>query len=101
MVDEKQVWEALRQVIDPELGVNIVDLGLVYEVQSTPDGQVHIKMTMTTPACPLSRYLTDAVEAALWRLDGVSNVVVELVWDPPWHAGMMSEEAKRALGWIR
>jgi len=101
MVDEKQVWETLRQVIDPELGANIVDLGLVYEVQCTPDGQVHVKMTMTTPACPLSRYLTDAVEAAIWRLDRVLAVVVELVWDPPWHAGMMSEEAKRALGWIR
>ncbi|KPL86968.1 metal-sulfur cluster assembly factor [Ardenticatena maritima] len=101
MVAEKEVWEALKQVIDPELGVNIVDLGLVYEVHCTPEGRVQVKMTMTTPACPLSRYLTDAVEAALWRLDGVSAVDVQLVWDPPWHAGMMTEEAKRALGWIR
>lgn len=100
MVTPEAVYEALKTVIDPELGINVVDLGLVYEVR-VDGGRVHVKMTMTTPACPLSRYLVEAAEAAIWRLDGVEDVVVELVWDPPWHPGMMSEEAKRQLEWTR
>lgn len=98
---EAQVLEALREVIDPELGVNIVDLGLVYSVE-VQDGVVTVKMTMTTPACPLSTYLVDIAEAAIWRnIPEVESVQVELVWDPPWHPSMMSQAAKAQLGWGR
>ncbi len=98
---EAQVLEALREVIDPELGVNIVDLGLVYSV-AVRDGEVQVKMTMTTPACPLGAFLVDMAEAAIWRsIPEVESVWVELVWDPPWHPGMMSQTAKAQLGWAR
>jgi metal-sulfur cluster biosynthetic enzyme len=95
------VFQVLHEVIDPELGVNIVDLGLVYDVAI--DGRaVSVAMTMTTPACPLGPYLTNAVEAAVWALDGVEQVDVHVVWDPPWNStAMMSDEAKRQLGWTR
>ena len=96
---EQRILEVLREVIDPELGVNIVDLGLVYSVE-VQDGEVLIKMTMTTPACPLGSYLVDMVEAAVWRhIPEARSVQVELVWDPPWHPGMMSQAAKEQLGW--
>lgn len=96
---EAQVLEALRAVIDPELGVNIVDLGLVYSVE-VRNGEVLVKMTMTTPACPLGTFLTDMVEAAIWQsIPEVESVRVELVWDPPWHPGMMSQAAKEQFGW--
>jgi len=96
---EREVWEALREVIDPELGINIVDLGLVYDVV-VRDGRVHVAVTMTTPACPLHAYLTDAIESVLWqKLPRIQGVEVKLVWEPPWHPMMMSEAAKRQLGW--
>ena len=93
-----QVREALRLVIDPEIGVNIVDLGLVYRVDVT-DGNVHVDLTMTTPACPLSEYVTTQAEATIWQqVPGVRAVDVQLVWEPEWHPDMMSDEARRQLG---
>lgn len=95
---QEQILEALKQVIDPELGINIVDLGLVYSVE-IKDGQVQVAMTMTTPACPLHTYLTSMAEAAIWqRVPEVKSVEIILVWDPPWHPAMMSEAAKQQLG---
>jgi metal-sulfur cluster biosynthetic enzyme len=93
-----RVREALRLVIDPELGINVVDLGLVYGVD-VEDGDVRVKVTMTTPACPLSEYVTTNAEAAVWQnVPGVKSVDVALVWEPPWKPDMMSDEARARLG---
>ncbi len=99
MSTEEQVWEALRAVIDPELGINIVDLGLVYSVE-VQEGQVHVAMTMTTPACPLHAYITSSSEAAIWQtVPGVRSVDIQLVWNPLWNPLMMTSAAKQTLGW--
>jgi metal-sulfur cluster biosynthetic enzyme len=99
--DAEGLTELLREVIDPELGVNIVDLGLVYEVALSAGGVARIRMTMTTPGCPLTAYLDDAVHDALAGLPGVVDVDLRVVWDPPWSPEMMSDAAKHALGWRR
>lgn len=90
---------ALKQVIDPELGINIVDLGLVYDVQIAGD-DVLITMTMTTPACPLGAHLVDETTFAVEQLTGAASVDVQLVWEPAWSPMMMSVEAKQQLGWL-
>jgi len=98
VVTEQDIRDALRGVIDPELGINIVDLGLVYGVEIDDDG-VRVLMTMTTPACPLGSYLRDlAMSAIASRVPGAHDVEVSLVWEPPWHPGMMSAEARLQLG---
>ncbi len=98
-MEAEQVWHALRQVIDPELGINIVDLGLVYDVQMS-DGNVRVALTLTTPACPLHTYLTSAAESAIWQdVSDVKSVDIQLVWNPPWNPMMMTDAAKRQLGW--
>ncbi|HLT47958.1 MAG TPA: metal-sulfur cluster assembly factor [Rubricoccaceae bacterium] len=84
------VAEALRAVIDPELGVNVVDLGLVYDVR-VDGGEVEVDLTMTTPACPLSSYITQQIEVALRPLPGLEGVHVMLVWSPRWSPAMMAE----------
>nr|WP_269433404.1 iron-sulfur cluster assembly protein [Limnochorda pilosa] len=91
--------EALKVVIDPELGLNVVDLGLIYGVDVNDEGKVSVRMTLTTPGCPLYATLNEQVEAAVRPLPGVRTVETELVWDPPWNPDMMSEEAKRLLRW--
>jgi metal-sulfur cluster biosynthetic enzyme len=96
-----RILGALRQVVDPELGINIVDLGLVYDVEIL-DGQVRVKMTMTSPACPLHDYLSEMVHTAIGVcVPNVRSVEVVLVWDPPWSPERMSEEARRQMGWPR
>ena len=99
--DEDRVREALRAVLDPEVGMNIVDLGLVYRVDISPQ-RVRVEMTMTSPACPLGDLLGDNVERAVRALvpDAVA-VEVELVWDPPWTPESMSESARQTFGWPR
>lgn len=93
-----QVREALRLVIDPEIGINIVDLGLVYRTEVV-DGNVHVDVTMTTPVCPLSEYVTTNAEATIWQqVPGIRSVDIELVWEPEWRPDMMSDEARRQLG---
>ena len=95
---DSRVTEALRQVVDPELGINIVDLGLVYGSE-VRDGQVHVTMTMTTPACPMEELLMEMVHSAILReLSEARSVEVDLVWDPPWKPEMMSTAAKAQLG---
>jgi metal-sulfur cluster biosynthetic enzyme len=90
----------LTDVIDPELGVDIVNLGLVYEI-TVEDKQVVVRMTLTTPGCPLGGYLDDEVSRCLAQLPGAPAVHVDLVWDPPWRPEMMSDRAKAMLGWYR
>jgi metal-sulfur cluster biosynthetic enzyme len=91
------IREALRQVIDPELGINIVDLGLVYAVEIDA-ARVRVVMTMTSPACPLGDYLKDLVDSTVkWRVPEVKDVEIVLVWEPAWNPDMMSDEAKQQL----
>lgn len=98
--DPRVIRDLLTEVIDPEIGVNIVDLGLVYGIRVT-EGVARIHLTLTTPGCPLSAYMTDAIRTNLWGTPGVDDVDVRIVWDPPWHPGMMSDTAKKQLGWLR
>jgi metal-sulfur cluster biosynthetic enzyme len=99
MATDEDVREALREVIDPELGVNIVDLGLVYDIDVADAGTVRITMTMTSPACPMRDYLQDLVESSvIARVHGVGAVIVDVVDEPPWSPDLMSDEARRLLG---
>ena len=96
---EEMVREALRTVDDPEVGMNIVDLGLVYQLEIAPE-KIRIEMTMTTPACPMGDLITsNAREAVGALLPAGVDVDIDLVWDPPWTPDLMSEAAKQAFGW--
>jgi len=95
---EAEVMEALRTVRDPELPVNLVDLGLIYEVMVRQDGLVYIEMTLTTPACPVAGSLPGQVQNIVSLVPGVSVVLLNLVWSPPWTRDRMSEAAKLELG---
>lgn len=98
-VSEDTVRAALRMVVDPEIGLNIVDLGLVYDLGVAPDGGVTIEMTLTTPGCPLHAAIDDAVHRALEAVPGVTGVSLDLVWLPPWTPEMITPAGRRALGW--
>ncbi len=92
------VLEALKGVADPEIGVNIVDLGLVYRAEHGPEG-IEVALTLSTPSCPLSEMIVEEVREALHaRFAGAPTIKVELVWDPPWTPERMSEAARRLLG---
>ncbi len=96
---EERIRAALREVIDPEVGMNVVDLGLIYGIE-VAENHVRVSMTMTTPACPMGSYLTDRVREVVqqaWPEAG--DVEVDLVWDPPWDPHMMSDHARRHFGW--
>jgi metal-sulfur cluster biosynthetic enzyme len=95
---EEQVKEALTTVHDPEIGMDIVELGLVYDIEIEDDDKVRVEMTLTTPGCPLGEGISAMVENALTRI-GASAAEVEIVWSPPWTPDMMSDEAKLKLGW--
>ncbi len=95
---QARVLEALKTVRDPEIPVNLVDLGLIYELMVRRDGTVYIEMTLTTPACPVAGSLPGQVRQAVADVDGVSDVRVKLVWTPSWTRDRMSEEAKLELG---
>ena len=89
---------ALRTVLDPEIPVNIYDLGLVYGLDVGADGAVDVRMTLTAPACPVAGIMPGLVESAIRKVGGVKAVNVALVWDPPWDKGRMSEAARLQLG---
>lgn len=95
---DDEIAQALRLVIDPELGYNIVDLGLVYEVAAEAGGMVTIVMTTTTRGCPATDYLKEGARDAAWGVPGVEFVDVRLTYEPPWHPGMMSDAAREHLG---
>lgn len=95
---EEHVITALRSVFDPEIPVNIYDLGLIYNLIADSSGSVSIRMTLTSPACPVAGSLPGEVQARVQAVPGVSSVNVELVWDPPWSMSRMSEEAKLQTG---
>lgn len=99
MLTESEVHDALRGVEDPEAGMSIVDLGLVYGVEVTPK-RIHVRMTMTSPACPVAPYIVEESVAAIRAAaPGVPDVNVELVWDPPWTPEHMSAAARERFGW--
>lgn len=99
MIDETAVREALRSVEDPEAGMSIVDLGLVYDI-SVEAGRVRVEMTMTSPACPVAPYLVEESTAAIRAVAPAGiDVQVELVWEPPWTPDRMSPEAQSRFGW--
>lgn len=95
---DERIVAALRTVYDPEIPVNIYDLGLVYSVEIDAGSHVHIRMTLTAPACPVAGTLPGVVAEAVKRVAGVQDVDVELVWDPPWTPERMSDEARLELG---
>jgi FeS assembly SUF system protein len=92
--------KVLRGIRDPEVPVNIYDLGLIYALDTTPAGGVHVRMTLTSPACPIAGSLPGEIESKLRQLAGVTEVKVEVVWDPPWSQERMSEAAKLRLGML-
>ncbi len=95
-----QVVEALKSVYDPEIPVDVWELGLIYEIQVFPVNNIYIKMTLTSPACPAAETIPGEVEAKLRRIDGVNDVQVEITFDPPYSPDMMSETAKLELGFL-
>jgi probable FeS assembly SUF system protein SufT len=99
---EKQMWDALKTCYDPEIPVNIVDLGLIYDCHLTPIGEnnfkADVKMTLTAPGCGMGPVLAQDVQNKLISLEPIDEANVELVWDPPWNQGMMTEAAKLQLG---
>ena len=95
--DEGKIVDALRTVHDPEIPVNIYDLGLIYEIDRHDDGDVFLVMTVTAPACPVAGELPGQVAQAVAEVKGVGEVHVRLTWDPPWTPDRMSEDAKLAL----
>jgi FeS assembly SUF system protein len=100
LVIETQVIEALRTCFDPEIPVNIYDLGLIYEIEANPSGAVGIKMTLTSPGCPAAGSIPPDVEAKVRVIPGVRAVKVDVVFDPPWDQSRMSEAAKLELGML-
>ena len=100
MVNEQQVWEALKNVLDPELNFNIVDLGLVYGVEVKNEKDILVKMTMTTPFCPYGPALLDDAKGQLSKIPGVAGAEIELVWTPAWGVDKVKPEVAQQLGII-
>jgi metal-sulfur cluster biosynthetic enzyme len=97
-VNTEQVYSALRKCMDPEIPVNVVDLGLIYGVQVNPENNVDIKMTMTTRGCPLHDTLVSDVKRYVGRINGIGNINVEIVWDPPWNIEKMEPTIREKMG---
>jgi len=101
-LNEEKIWEALKTCYDPEIPVNIVDLGLVYDMcqDELPDGgnKISVKMTLTAPGCGMGPVIAGDAQSKLLELDGVADASVEVVWDPPWHQSMISPEGRKILG---
>ena len=98
MPTEEQVYEALEEVIDPELGLDFVSLGLVYDVAMEDPGEVFVTFTLTTPACPIGPQVSEQMKEFVGEIDGVTEVVPSMVFTPPWTPDKMSEDAKFILG---
>ena len=97
-ITTEAIYEALKTVYDPEIPVNIVDLGLVYDVQVKDTGDVYVQMTLPFPGCGMGPYIGQQAEWAVQELDGVEEVEIEMVFDPPWSPELISEEARSQLG---
>ena len=97
MSKKEQIIEEIRKIYDPELPVNIYELGLIYDIKVKDDKFVFIKMTLTTPNCPVAESLPKEVKEGVMQVEGIEDVELELVWDPPWNKDMMSDAAKLEL----
>lgn len=97
---ENEIIEALKTIFDPEIPVDIYELGLIYEVKVHEDGNAFVTMTLTSPSCPVAESLPAEVEQKTAKVEGIKTAKVELVFDPPWSQDMMSEEAKLELGFL-
>lgn len=98
LAQEENIVKMLRTVFDPEIPVNVYDLGLIYKVDVEPDGNVNLDMTLTAPGCPATDFILEDVKMKVESVEGVKSVNINLVFDPPWDRDMMSEEAKLELG---
>ncbi len=98
MISKGECLDALRNVIDPEIGLNIVDVGLIYRVEPGEDS-IEVDFTLTSPGCPLADTIMADIVRELQRASGIDNVVAQLVWNPPWSIDFMSEEARLQLGY--
>ena len=96
-INEEQVIECIRTVVDPEIPVNLYDLGLIYEIKISNKNDIKIKMTLTNPNCPVAGTMPESVGKSVEKLSNINSIEVSLVWDPKWHKDLMSEEAKLAL----
>ena len=94
----EKVIDTLKEIYDPEIPVNIYELGLIYEVNVNPEGEAKIKMTLTTPACPVAQTFPITIEKKITEVEGIVDCVVVVVWDPPWTTDKMTEAAKLACG---
>lgn len=97
MLTKEDVLEALRKVYDPEIPINVVDLGLIYDVQVDGD-TVRVKMTLTARGCPMAGFISENVKKKLEEMEGIKKADVEVVWDPPWTPERLTQEAKKTLG---
>lgn len=97
---ENQIFDVLYKIYDPEIPVNIYELGLIYAVIINDEGDVHIRMTLTSPNCPAAELLPPEVEEKVGNVEGVKSIRVEIVWEPPWTPERMSESAKLELGFM-
>jgi metal-sulfur cluster biosynthetic enzyme len=98
MADEAAVLDALKTVVDPELFINVVDLGLIYNIEQSDEGAVKVEMTLTSPACPAGPQIVHQSKLALEKLEGVTAVDIRLVMTPPWTPDRMTDEARDQLG---
>ncbi len=97
-VSVEEIYDTLKSVYDPEIPVNVVDLGLIYDVQVHENSDVYVQMTLTFPGCGMGPYIAQQAEWAINDIEGVGEVEIELVFDPPWSPDLISEEAKAQLG---
>ncbi|OGP14087.1 MAG: FeS assembly SUF system protein [Deltaproteobacteria bacterium RIFCSPLOWO2_02_FULL_50_16] len=95
---KEKVIEVLKTCCDPEIPVNVYELGLIYDIEVSSEKAVHIKMTLTSPACPVAGFLSSEIEQKVRNIPGVASARVEIVWDPPWSPSLMSEVARLELG---
>ena len=101
MVTKEQVIDVLKNCYDPEISmVSLLDLGLIYNVQVEDNNDVNIKMTLTSPGCPMHALISEDVKSKVEKIENIGKVNVEVVWDPPWNPNMMSSEAKKRLGYM-
>ena len=96
-IKQEQVIECIRTVVDPEIPVNLYDLGLIYEIKINDNNDIKIKMTLTNPNCPVAGTMPESVGKSVEKLSNLNSIEVYLVWDPKWHKDLMSEDAKLAL----
>ncbi len=98
MYSKDELFLAISTVIDPEVGFNLVEMGLIYDASCDDDGNAYVKMTLSTKACPLHQLITQWVKDAVLKMSGVKNVEIDLVWEPAWNISMADEHVKKALG---